>query len=134
MSNIEFSLFVQIKCGNIFRGVVNLKISTRKNGNTIIVLLDGELDHHTAEKVRTKLDLELISGGVKNMIFDFSKVSFMDSSGIGVIIGRQKNVARLGGKTAVVGMNAQTRKILELTGFKGIIPFFESIEQASKAM
>ena len=111
-----------------------MKIGTRKSGNTLIVLLDGELDHHTAGQVRSRLDVELISAGVKNMIFDFSKVSFMDSSGIGVIIGRQKNVARLGGKTAVVGMNPQTRKVLELTGFKGIIPFFESIEQASKAM
>jgi len=114
--------------------VVYLKIGTRRIGNTLVVSLDGELDHHTSEMVRTRLDMELISAGIKNVILDFSKVGFMDSSGIGVIMGRQRNVARLGGKTAVVGMNHQTRRVLELTGFKGIIPFFDSIEQASEAM
>lgn len=111
-----------------------MDIRFKRSGVTLIVVIDGELDHHAAERVRTRLDMEIVSAGTKNMIFDLSKVRFMDSAGIGVIVGRQKNVSRLGGKTAVACMNPQTRRVLELTGFGKIIPFFDSVDQATQSM
>lgn len=111
-----------------------MEIRFRRTGQTLIVILDGELDHHTAERVRTRLDMEIVSAGTKNMIFDLSKVRFMDSAGIGVIVGRHKNISRLGGKTAVAGMNPQTRKVLELTGFGNIIPFYDSVDVAGQSI
>lgn len=111
-----------------------MEITCKRSGKTLIVALEGELDHHTAEKVRTRLDMEIVSAGTKNMIFDLSKVRFMDSAGIGVIVGRHKNIARLGGRTAVACMNPQTRKILELTGFSNIIPFFDSVDFARNSL
>jgi len=124
--------YLNKKSSSFNRPMKLLKIDIKKLGCTMLVFLAGELDHQTSDIVRTKIDGELISnaGGIKNLILDCSKVGYYDSLGIGVIIGSQRKFAKLGGKTAVVGMNPQTRRVLELTGFKGIIPFFDSIDDA----
>jgi len=89
--------------------------------NTLIVKFDGELDHHVAENIRTELDDTINQHRVKNLVFDLSDMNFMDSSGIGVIIGRYKNISKLGGKVSVIHVTDQIDKIFTLAGMYKII-------------
>ena len=90
-------------------------------GTTLVVKPAGELDHHSAKIVREKIDREIEQRKIKNLVLDFKKVSFMDSSGIGVIAGRYKIINSLGGKTMIIRANEQVDKILEISGLKKIL-------------
>lgn len=90
-------------------------------GTTLVVKPEGELDHHSAKDVREMIDREIELKKIKNLVLDFNKVSFMDSSGIGVIAGRYKIINSLGGKTMVIRANEQVDKILEISGLKKIL-------------
>lgn len=107
---------------------MHIKFTNR--GTTLIIRIIGELDHHTAEYVRQKIDGELLKSTTRNIIFDFSELSFMDSSGIGVIIGRYKNILKLNGKAAVVNTNDQIMRILDMSGILKIIPVYKSLDDA----
>ncbi len=89
--------------------------------NTLIVKFEGELDHHVAENIRTEIDETISQRGIRNLIFDLGGMGFMDSSGIGVIIGRYKHITKLGGKVAVVHVTDQVDKIFNLAGIYRII-------------
>lgn len=89
--------------------------------NTLIVKFDGELDHHVAKDIRTKLDETIDQQRIKNLILDLNGLSFMDSSGIGVIIGRYKHVIKLGGKVSVIHVTDQIDKIFTLAGLYNIV-------------
>jgi stage II sporulation protein AA (anti-sigma F factor antagonist) len=80
--------------------------------NTLIVKFDGELDHHVAKDIRTEIDETIDRQRVKNLIFDLNNMSFMDSSGIGVIIGRYKHINKLGGKVSVIHTTAKIGLII----------------------
>lgn len=101
----------------------------RKNA-TLIVTLVGELDHHNAEIVRMKIDNKIDELGIKNIIFDFKEVNFMDSSGIGVVMGRFKKLSVTGGKACVINLKPQIKRIFELSGLFKIIPEYKDIENA----
>lgn len=111
-----------------------MQIKFSNKGSTLIVGIDGELDHHTIEYVREKIDFEIMKSTTKNLIFDFSKVSFMDSSGIGVIMGRYKNIKKLNGEAGLVNVNMHIERILEMAGILKIIPIYKNIEIAIKKM
>lgn len=111
-----------------------MKVKISYKGTTLIAYLAGELDHHNAEYVRQKIDNELMKSSNRNMVFDFSEVSFMDSSGIGVIIGRYKNIQKLNGKLAIISVNDQVRRIFEMSGLHKIIPAYDNIDDAIKKM
>lgn len=105
-----------------------LKFSNR--GNNLIVTVIGELDHHSAEQLKNKVDSEIMKSSTKNVIFDFGKLGFMDSSGIGAIMGRFKNVQKLKGKLVIVNAGPQIRKILDMSGLLKIIDMYDSVEIA----
>jgi len=94
------------------------------------VTIIGELDHHSAEYIRQKIDSEIIKSTTKNIIFDFSKLEFMDSSGIGVIMGRFRNIQKLNGKMAAVNVSSRIQRILDMSGLSKILPVCENIEGA----
>ena len=87
-----------------------------------IVRLSGELDHHSAAPLKEKLDT-LIKSGVKDLrlVLDFRDVTLMDSSGIGLIIGRYKLLKNSGGELAVQGISQQIDKVFRLSGLYRII-------------
>jgi len=114
--------------------MIVLQIKFYNRGTTLIASIAGELDHHSAEYIRQKIDNEMIKSTNKNIIFDFSSLSFMDSSGIGVIMGRYKYVQRLNGKIAIVNTNVQIDRILEMAGIKKIIPVYDKIDAAIGAL
>ena len=64
-------------------------------GNSLIVKLKGELDHHRSESTRMKIDSNFNGKNLINMIMDLNELTFMDSSGIGLIMGRYKNVTEM---------------------------------------
>ena len=96
--------------------------------HTIIVKIYGELDHHAAIGVRESVDRELGRMGARNVAFDLSKVTFMDSSGIGVIMGRYKITKALGGRVIVYGASGDVKRIIEMSGIDSIAVVADSEE------
>ncbi|WP_040211316.1 anti-sigma F factor antagonist [Clostridium polynesiense] len=105
-----------------------LKIN--KEQNILIVGLNGELDHHSAEEVRNKIDDRLDRDKIKTLILDFSGVTFMDSSGIGVVIGRYKKMSMRDGSLLIASINNNVKKVFELSGLFKIITAFDTVEEA----
>ena len=80
-----------------------------------------EIDHHTTEKIRRILDDEIERYMPRKIIFNFDKVSFMDSAGIGMILGRYKIMKMLGGTVELINVNSSVKKIFEMSGIHRII-------------
>ncbi len=93
----------------------------------LMVEISEEIDHHTTEKLRRKLDDDITRFMPRKVIFDFDKVSFMDSAGIGMIIGRYKMVNMLGGTVEMKNVKKSIRKIFEMSGVVKIIPITDSV-------
>ena len=96
---------------------------------TLIAHLKGELDQHSAVKLRMNLDKKIMDG-TSHLIFDLSELDFMDSSGIGIIIGRYKNLTALGGTTSVAGAKPHVEKILYMAAIDRIIPVYPDVSTA----
>jgi len=94
----------------------------KKEDKQLIFKLEEDIDECSAQKIRRKLDNEIERYMPKEVIFDFNNVSFMDSAGIGLIIGRYKLANMLGGKVQVANMKQPVRKIFEMSGIQRIIP------------
>ncbi len=107
-----------------------MQVILKKNGRTLIAQLIGELDHHSAGEVRETLENAIKSKAIQNLIFDFSKLNFMDSSGIGVIIGRYKLIKALGGTVNVVCANRQMDRLMTMSGLKKLIDVYSDLDQA----
>ncbi len=88
----------------------------------LVLELTEEIDHHTTEKIRRRADYEIQRHIPRKTIFDFSGVTFMDSAGIGMVIGRYKVISMLGGKVAMINVKPNVRKIFEMSGILKIIP------------
>ncbi len=101
---------------------------------TLVVTLVGELDHHSSEIVRIKVDNKIEELGSQNIIFDFNGVNFMDSSGIGVVMGRYKKLSSTGGKACVVNLKSQIKRVFELSGLFKIIPEYKDIQEAVSSL
>ncbi|MDU1411785.1 MAG: anti-sigma F factor antagonist [Clostridium sp.] len=98
--------------------------------DNIIVTLQGELDHHSSEEVRNRIDDMLDRDNYKNLIFNFSGVNFMDSSGIGAVIGRYKKMSLRGGKVCLTNVKPNVKRIFELSGMFKIISIYDDVEEA----
>lgn len=94
--------------------------------DVLIVRLSGELDHHEAEKLRSKWQNILYENPVKHVIVNLKQVTFMDSSGIGVILGRYKEVVQLGGKMIVCSVTPSIKRLFEMSGLFKIVHLEES--------
>lgn len=101
-----------------------------KNEDKLIVKLSGELDHHSAEEVRNKIDDRIESTGYSKVILDFSNVNFMDSSGIGVVIGRYKRISMKKGELCIANVQESVRRVFELSGMFKIIKLYKSVQEA----
>ncbi len=90
----------------------------------IAVLLTGELDHHAARDIREQIDGAIDRCRVRRLRLDFSEVGFMDSSGIGLVMGRYRLMKTLGGELQVVGASDRIEKVMRLAGLDklGILP------------
>ncbi|MBP2032478.1 stage II sporulation protein AA (anti-sigma F factor antagonist) [Clostridium algifaecis] len=107
---------------------MNLEFEVKND--KLIVHMIGELDHHSAEEVRNKIDDRLDRDNFNKLILDFSSVSFMDSSGIGVVIGRYKKLNSKAGSICIARVNDSVKRVFELSGMFKIIKLYDSVEQA----
>ena len=98
-----------------------MEVSVKCEARHICIRLSGELDHHSAKGLLRRLDQEIEKALPTQLTLDLSGVTFMDSSGIGVIIGRYKQIKARGGKTMIIRARPQVDKILELSGLKKIM-------------
>lgn len=92
-----------------------------RDGDRLVVALSGELDHCCAQSVRRELDAFLQDLGIRVLILDFASLKFMDSSGIGVILGRYRILHDRGGEVAVIHMNQHIARIFHMSGLDRII-------------
>ena len=90
-------------------------------GNTLMIRIHADLDHHYALQIREKADRLIEQEGIKNIIFDFTRVEFMDSSGIDMIMGRYKKVIFSGGKVGVMGVGKHVDRIFKYSGLYKIV-------------
>ena len=100
--------------------------STMK-GRTLTVWLDGDIDHHSARELRSRIDTKVFIQRPDELILDLSRVCFMDSSGLGLILGRYAKAAELGIRFKVANPTPEIRRILDLAGTERLI----KIESAS---
>lgn len=95
-----------------------MNVTIEASGNVVIAYLIGEIDHHTATAVREKIDNTLAFKKPTHLIIDFRNVTFMDSSGIGLVMGRYRLIQSLhpAATLEIKNVTAQTKKIMELAG------------------
>ena len=93
-----------------------MKITVTTKKELLIVSLSGELDHHTAKKVKELSEETIKNKGVINLIFDFTDLSFMDSSGIGLVMGRFKTLQKSGAKLNLSNLPPNIYKVMKLAG------------------
>ncbi len=98
--------------------------------NTLVVRPSGDLDLGVADHLRETLEDTLNQGQVRNLIFNLAKVSFVDSSGLGVLLGRYRRVTKNGGRVFIVSPQPQVRKVLDLSGLLRIMNEFPSESEA----
>ena len=98
-----------------------MDIKLCRKGSCLSVKLCGELDHHTAPMLRKKLDDAIKNDDIQTMVMDLKELGFMDSSGIGLIIGRYKQLKKRGGAIYVKNVCPQTDKLLQVSGMYQIL-------------
>ena len=104
---IVMSLFSQFEC----------------KGDVLIVRLSGELDHHETERVKVMWQHHLNAKSVKHVIVNLEKLSFMDSSGLGVMLGRYKEIKYKGGQMVICSISPQVKRLFDLSGLHKIVDF-----------
>ncbi|MDS0524080.1 anti-sigma F factor antagonist [Clostridium sp. SHJSY1] len=105
-----------------------------KKEDKLIANLVGELDHHSAEEVRVKIDDRIDRDNIQKLILNFSGVTFMDSSGIGVVVGRYKKISAKGGALCVTNVNNGVNRVFELSGLFKIIDSYSNLTEALKCI
>ena len=87
----------------------------------LIASLSGEIDHYAAADMRREIDSAMERSRLKDLVLDYSGVSFMDSSGIGLILGRQRIMESFGGGVAVKNPSPSVRRIIQVAGLSRLI-------------
>ena len=94
---------------------------TDAGDGTLTARITGEIDHHTARWLRMDIDTAIQDKEPKNLKLDFSGVSFMDSSGVGLVMGRYKNMRERGGKVELINMPEYIEKVMSLAGMDRLL-------------
>lgn len=103
-------------------------------GDCLVVQMPRELDQHTADGLIQEMDFLLDSYGVHRLVFDFEDTEFMDSAGIGVVIGRSKKLKYIEGITYAVHMSERVERIFRMSGIDQIVQIIEEDKTDGKAM
>ncbi len=103
-------------------------------GTTLTIQLPAEIDHHNSEQIRMEADRLVQRRNIRCILFDFSKAVFMDSSGIGMIIGRYKMMRFMGGNVIAMNVGERMRRILTMSGIYKIIDIYEGMPQQSNLL
>ena len=93
------------------------------SGSKITAYINGEIDHHNAPAVRDCIDFAIDNVQPKTVALDFSAVTFMDSSGVGLVMGRYKNARRYSAQLEVHGLSGNSEKIMRMSGLEKLVKF-----------
>lgn len=108
-----------------------MRLTTRFQGDTLIARLSGELDLHAAPVFRKAIDEALEeSPHLRNLILNLQEVTFVDSSGLGALLGRYRILQRRGGQMVAVSLQPRVRKLFEMSGLLKIIKVVDNESQA----
>lgn len=114
---------------------MSLHIDLEKKQTVLLVRLSGELDHHTSEQLKTKIEMVLEENDViQHLVLNLKSLSFMDSSGIGVILGRYKQIKKRNGEVIVCSISPQIKRLFEMSGLFKIIRLEPSEEIALETL
>lgn len=111
-----------------------MDVKFEKRDGTLTVYLRGEIDHHAASGVREQIDSAIAGGDTRTLILDFAEVSFMDSSGVGLILGRYKRMLAHGGSLCVRRMSARYLAMMKMAGMEklGILQEEETTDESDQ--
>jgi stage II sporulation protein AA (anti-sigma F factor antagonist) len=97
--------------------------------NCLMIRLPEEVDHHRSAYIGERADKFILEETVKHVVFDFGDTKFMDSSGIGIIVGRYKKISCFGGRVYIIHADKQIRRILRMSGLDQIVEIMERQEK-----
>ena len=101
------------------------EIIYRVEGQTLWIVLPRELDHHSSRFLKDQTEEQLRQHYIRRIVFDFSATEFMDSTGIGVLMGRYKRMQQCGGRVELWGVGSRIRRILKISGLESMLPMAE---------
>lgn len=101
--------------------MLGLEINMEPKGDVLCIRLSGELDHHTAEELKDRATMAIEKNGIKHILLNLEALSFMDSSGLGVILGRYKQIKSQNGKMVVCAISPAVKRLFEMSGLFKII-------------
>ena len=111
---------------------MDLSVSTREQDGRMIVEVGGEIDVYSAPTLRDQLN-GLVAAGHHHLIVDMQGVEFLDSTGLGVLVGALKRVRAHEGSLLLVCTQERLLKIFRITGLAKVFPIYDSVETAAKA-
>ena len=109
-------------------GGIELIVDYDDKEKLLMVKITEEIDHHATEKIRRSVDYEIQRLMPRKVIFDFNSVLFMDSAGIGMIIGRYRTCKTYGGNLELQNVKPKIKKILDMSGVTKVIPVVENYQ------
>ena len=104
-----------------------MKSEYLKKDKLLILEITEEIDHHTTEKIKRRADYEIERFMPRKTIFDFNSVTFMDSAGIGMLIGRYKMAKMFGGTVEIKNVSPNIKRILEMCGVLKLVPIVNEV-------
>ena len=105
-----------------------MQLELKRQGEQLTAYLRGELDHHGAGEVRERIDNAVLQQRSRQLILDFSGLTFMDSSGIGLIMGRYRLMRSLAGELKVEGASHRLESVIRLAGLEKL-PIWNETER-----
>lgn len=108
---------------------MDLSVASREEGQFTVVVVNGEIDVYTAPILREKL-VSLISAERFHIVVDMTKVSFLDSTGLGVLVGCMKRLRSHSGTLRLVCAESRILKVFSITGLTQVFPIFETLDEA----
>jgi len=112
---------------------MDLGIAVRRNGKVTIIQLTGELDAYTSARFREVM-VDAIEGGGENLIVSMADVEYIDSSGLGALVGGLKRSSERNGRIVIVCAQPQVRKVFEITGLEKVFALYNDEDEAVRAL
>jgi len=111
-----------------------LEVQEEMVGRVLVLRLSGELDVYTADTFRQKADQAMRVSGTRAVVLVLRQLAFLDSTGLGAILGRYRWLQERGGRMALAGASGRVKTVLEVSGVSRLIPLFDSERKAVAAL